>query len=162
MVPLSLKLKEIKYFQTLTKNKGNFTQSYTAILWSIDFWSRHINFPYGYPISNWEYTPISQFNSYPIDLQKYICHNGFHVETNNDNNNEYQFIIKKLRIYQANDWKNSFDINGIVLHIYQIRRNIAYKIIFRILIYSRHGIITLIILGYGWHKKISAIQLVTT
>ena len=30
---------------------------------------------------------------------KDIYHKGFHVKTHNDNNNEYQFIIK-LRIYQ--------------------------------------------------------------
>ena len=83
---------------------------------------------------------------------KNIRHKGFHVETHNDDNNEYQFIIKS-RIYQANAWKNSFNINGIVYHIHQTRRNVAYMIIFRILIYSRHGIIALIILGDGWHKN---------
>ena len=45
---------------------------------------------------------------------KNIRHKGFHVETHNDDNNEYQFIIKKLLIYQANTWKNFFNINGIV------------------------------------------------
>ena len=83
---------------------------------------------------------------------KNIRHKYFYVETHNDDNNEYQFIIKS-RIYQANAWKNSFNINGIVLHIHQTRRNVAYKIISRILIYSRHDIIALIILGYGWHKN---------
>ena len=95
------------------------------------------------------YIPIQPI---PYWVTEIFPHNGFHVETNNDNNNEYQFIIK-LRIYQANAWKNSFNINEIVLHIHQTRRNVAYKMIFRILIYSRHGIIALIILGYGWHKN---------
>ena len=36
-------------------------KSYTAILWSIDFWSRHINFLYGYPVSNWGHVPTFQF-----------------------------------------------------------------------------------------------------
>ena len=84
---------------------------------------------------------------------KNIRPKGFHVETHNDDNNEYQFIIKS-RIYQANAWKNSFNINGVVYHIHQTRRNIAYTIIFIILISSRHGITALIILAYGWHKKI--------
>ena len=101
MVLLTLYSGKIKISKLSQRLKEISHKSYTTILWSIDFWSKHINFPYGYPISNWGYTLISQFNSYRIELQKYIHHNSFHVETYNDNNDEYQFIIKMTDI----SWK---------------------------------------------------------
>ena len=50
-----------------------------------------------------------------------------HIMTTRMNINSSQ----KWWIYQANAWKNSFNINGIVLQIHQTRRNVAYKIIFQ-------------------------------
>ena len=50
-----------------------------------------------------------------------------HIMTTRMNINSSQ----KWWIYQANAWKNSFNINGIVYHIHQTRRNVACKIIFQ-------------------------------
>ena len=132
------------------------------MLWYYDhgFGRAILIFPMGTQLTI-EDTLLYPNSTHTLLSYKNIHQNGFHVETHNDNNNKYQFIIKSW-IYRENAWKNSFNINGIVLHIHQTHRNVAYKIIFRILIYSRHGIIALIIFGYGWHKKLSAIQLVTT
>ena len=89
MVPLTFILREIKYFQTLTKSKGNFTQIvYCDIVINWFFGRGTLIFHMGIQLAIGD-TLLYPNSTYTLLSYKNIRHKGFHMETDNDNNNEY-------------------------------------------------------------------------
>jgi hypothetical protein len=86
-------LREIKYFQTLIKSKGNITTMACRHIMIVGSGRATLIFPIGtqliiedaflYP------DPTNTLLSY-----KDVRRNGFHIQTHNDNKDEYLFITK--------------------------------------------------------------------
>ena len=87
-------LREIKYFQTLTKSKGNVTTIAGRDAVIVGSGRATIILPMGTQLV------IEDALLYPDSTRtllsyKDIRHNGFHIETHNDNKDEYLFVTKK-------------------------------------------------------------------
>jgi hypothetical protein len=144
-------LRELKYFQTLKKSKGNVTTIAGRVAIIVGSGRATIVLPMGtqiviedallYPdstrtiivgsgrativLSMGTHIVIEDALLYPDSTRtllsyKDIRRNGFHVETNSDNKDEYLFITKHDG-YSKHLLENSFTIIRIVLHIHQTR-----------------------------------------
>jgi hypothetical protein len=78
---------------------------------------------------------------------KDICRNGFHVETNSDNKDGYLFITKHDRYNKRLLDKIPSLSSGLYYTYIKPVQHVAYKVIFKILISSRFGMIAFVILA---------------
>jgi hypothetical protein len=113
-------LRELKYFQTLKKSKGNVTTIVGCDAIIVGSGRATIVLLMGTQIL------IEDALLYPDSTRTLLSYkdircNGFHVETNSDNKDEYLFITKHDGYNKRLLEKNSFTIIRIVLHIHQTR-----------------------------------------
>ena len=136
-------LREIKYFHTLTKSKGNVTTiaGHDAII--VGSGKTTIILPMGTRIE------IEDALLYPDSTRtllsyKDIRQNGFHVETNNDNNDEFLFITRNDGYQKQVLEKISSLSTGLYYTYIKPVQHAAYKIIFQ-----NHNIFKI------WHDHLS-------
>jgi hypothetical protein len=76
---------------------------------------------------------------------KYIRRNGFHVETNSENKDEYLFITKHDGYNKRLLEKIPSLSSGLYYTYIKLVQHVAYKVISKILMSSRFGMIALVI-----------------
>jgi hypothetical protein len=137
-------LRELKYFQTLKKSKGNVTTIAGRDAIIVGSGRATIVLPIGTQIV------IEDALLYPDSTRtllsyKDIRRNGFHVEPNTDNKDEYLFITKHDG-YNKRLLQKIPSLSSRLYYTYiKLVQHVAYKVIFQILMSSRFGMIALVI-----------------
>jgi hypothetical protein len=123
-------LRELKYFQTLKKSKGNVTTIAGRDAIIVGSGRATIVLPMGTQIV------IEDALMYPDSTRtllsyKDICRNGFHVETNSDNKDEYLFITKHDRYSKRLLEKIPSLSSGLYYTYIKPVQHVTYKVIFQ-------------------------------
>jgi peptide/histidine transporter 3/4 len=85
--------REIKYFQTLTKSKGNVTTIACRDIMIVGSGRATLILPMGTQLIIKDALLYPDSTRTPLSYKDIHC-NGFHIETHNNNKDEYLFITK--------------------------------------------------------------------